>query len=157
MHARAPRTRAILFLGAAVLTVAAVTAWLSPIDANTADTEEIRHVVTSAYIDGLHGNGSRDSIRAGFHPSFVMQVLADDSISSVSIEQWIGRLPPPGTPPGHTVSHRIPDVSISGRAAVARVEVMFDDRHVFTDYMSLYEFEDGWRIVAKIFHSEPRG
>lgn len=134
----------------------AVTARHPPVGADLSDAEEIRRVVTSAYIDGLHRNGSRDSIRAGFHPSFVMQVLGGDSISSVSIEQWIARLPDPGTPPDHTVTHRIPDVSVSGRAAVARVEVMFDDRHVFTDYMSLYEFEDGWRIVAKIFNAEER-
>lgn len=134
----------------------AVTGRHSPVDADVSEAEEIRNVVTSAYIDGLHRNGSRDSIRAGFHPSFLMQVFGGDSISSVSIEQWIARLPDPGTPPDHTVAHRIPDVSVSGRAAVARVEVMFDDRHVFTDYMSLYEFEDGWRIVAKIFNAEQR-
>lgn len=156
MRALLTSVRSILFLGATIVAVAAVTAWHPPVDADVSDAEEIRRVVTSAYIDGLHRNGSRDSIRAGFHPSFVMQVLGGDSIASVSIEQWIARLPDPGTSPGHTVAHRIPDVSVSGRAAVARVEVMFDDRHVFTDYMSLYEFEDGWRIVAKIFNAEQR-
>jgi hypothetical protein len=52
------------------------------------------------------------------------------------------------------VTHRIPNVSISGAAAVAMVEILFDDKHVFTDYMSLYRFDNGWRIVAKIFNRE---
>ncbi len=141
-------------LSALTLLVVGAFMWEGPADPPATDAEEIRAVVTSAYIEGLHENGSREDIRAGFHPKFVMKVLQADSVVDVTIEQWIGRLPAPGTSPGHTVTHRIPTVSISGRAAVAQVEVMFDGRHVFTDYMSLYEFSDGWRIVAKIFNSE---
>jgi ketosteroid isomerase-like protein len=120
------------------------------------DAAAIRGVITAAYIEGIHKNGSRDAIRAGFHPEFVMKVLRDDGVADVTIEQWIARLPAEGTPPGREVTHRIPDVSVSGQAAVARVEVMFDGRHVYTDYMSLYRFAEGWRIVAKIYNTEPR-
>jgi ketosteroid isomerase-like protein len=38
-------------------------------------------------------------------------------------------------------------------AAVARVEVHRDGKHIFTDYLSLYRFADGWKIVGKIFQS----
>lgn len=126
----------------------------SPARAQQADADEIRRVITSAYIDGLHKNGSRDDIRAGFHPSFVMKVLREGAITDVGIEEWIARLPEPGTDPGHVVTHRIPEVSVSGRAASAMIEVDFDGRHVFSDYMLLYRFPEGWRIVAKIFHDE---
>ena len=123
-------------------------------DAVNPDAEAIREVITSAYIEGLHMNGSREDIRAGFHPDFVMKVLSEDGIVDVTIEEWIARLPEEGTPPDHTVSHRIPNVDIAGVAATARVEVLFDGEHVFTDYMSLYRFSDGWRIVGKIFNRE---
>ena len=123
-------------------------------DAVNPDAEAIRDVITSAYIEGLHKNGSREDIRAGFHPDFVMKVLRDDGIVNVTIEEWIARLPAQGTSPDRTVSHRTPTVDISGVAATARVEVMFDGEHVFTDYMSLYRFSDGWRIVGKIFNRE---
>lgn len=120
-------------------------------DAANPDAEAVREVITSAYIEGLHMNGSREDIRAGFHPDFVMKVLSDDAIVDVTIEEWIARLPVEGTSPDHTVSHRIPNVDVSGVAATARVEVLFDGEHVFTDYVSLYRFSDGWRIVGKIF------
>lgn len=118
------------------------------------DTEEIRSVIMSAYIHGLQSNGSRDDIRSGFHPDFVMKVLGEGSITNVTIEQWIGRLPPEGQSPDYTVTADIPTVDIAGDAAVARVLVHYDDEHVFTDYMSLYRFPEGWRIVAKIFDRE---
>ncbi|MFW6084228.1 MAG: nuclear transport factor 2 family protein [Gemmatimonadota bacterium] len=123
-------------------------------EAPNPDAEAIREVITSAYIEGLHRNGSREDIRAGFHPDFVMKVLSDDGIVDVTIEDWIARLPEEGTSPDHTVSHRIPTVDVSGVAATARVEVLFDGEHVFTDYMSLYRFSDGWKIVGKIFNRE---
>jgi hypothetical protein len=134
---------------------AAMAAGAAPVSAQrSTDAADIRRVVTSAYVDGIHKNGSREAIRAGFHPSFVMKVLGKDGVSDVTIEQWIGRLPPEGKAPDHKVTHRIPNVSISGAAAVAMVEILFDDKHIFTDYMSLYRFDNGWRIVAKIFNRE---
>lgn len=126
----------------------------SPAATQEADATQIRRVVASAYIEGLHKNGSREAIRQGFHPDFVMKVLDGNEIVNVTIEEWIGRLPEEGTPVDHEVTHEVPTVSISGKAATAMVEVMFDGEHVFTDYMSLYEFEEGWRIVAKIFNRE---
>ena len=42
-------------------------------------------------------------------------------------------------------------MDVTGKAAVARVELFRDGKHVFTDYLSLYQFADGWKIVAKIF------
>lgn len=142
------------FLAAAV--VASLTAFAAPATpgADNPDAEAIRQVITSAYVEGLHMNGSRDAIRAGFHPDFVMKVLTEEGISDVTIEEWIARLPEEGTPPPRTVDHEIPDVSVSGVAATARVEILFDGRLVFTDYMSLYKIGDDWRIVAKIFNRE---
>ena len=47
----------------------------------------------------------------------------------------------------------IPMVSVSGDAAVAKVMIYRDDKLIYSDYMSLYKFEDGWKIVAKIYFS----
>lgn len=117
------------------------------------DEEAIREVVGSAYIRGLHLNGSREDIRAGFHPEFVMSVRSDEGVQKVSIEEWIGRLPPAGQKVDREVTFEVPTVTRTGDAAVATVQVYFDGRHVFTDYMGLYRFSEGWRIVNKIFQS----
>ena len=45
-----------------------------------------------------------------------------------------------------------PSIDITGSAAVARVELYRDFKHIFTDYLSLYRFDDGWKIVGKIFY-----
>lgn len=43
----------------------------------------------------------------------------------------------------------------STHAAVARVELWRDGKHTFTDYLSLYRFDDGWKILGKIFQRHP--
>jgi hypothetical protein len=121
--------------------------------AGGADAEAIRAVVTSAYIDGIHRNGSREAIRAGFHPGFVMKVLRNGQLSDVTIEQWIARLPAEGTPVTRRIEHRFPSVVVTGDAAVATVELDIDGRHTYTDYISLYRFPEGWRMVGKVFHT----
>ena len=48
------------------------------------------------------------------------------------------------------------NVDVVGTAASVRIEIHRDGRHVWTDYLSLYEFPDGWKIVAKTFFSHPK-
>jgi len=43
-----------------------------------------------------------------------------------------------------------------GRAAVAVLELLSGDKPVYTDMLSLYKFDDGWKIVTKIFYAYPR-
>ena len=118
-----------------------------------ADAEAIREVIQSAYVSGLHMNGSREDIRAGFHPDFVMTVLRNGETGKVAIEDWIGGLPPEGTAVDRVVTAEIPMVDRNGDTAVARIEVTIDGKHTYTDYMGLYRFPEGWRIVNKIFQA----
>lgn len=121
-----------------------------------ADAEAVRAVVTRGYVEGMHKNMGRDRIREGFHPSFVMQVLTDDGVTSTTIDEWVSRLPPEGQAPSAEITHEIPTVSLAGDAAVAQVELYRDGVHVFTDFINLYRFPEGWRMVAKTFHRHPR-
>ncbi len=50
---------------------------------------------------------------------------------------------------------RFPVVEISGSAAICRVEIERGGKHVFTDFLNLYKFEDGWKIVGKTFYRHP--
>ena len=38
------------------------------------------------------------------------------------------------------------------KAAVAKVALFRDGKQIFTDYISLYRFDEGWKLVAKTFH-----
>ena len=82
-----------------------------------------------------------------------MQVAQEDHVLSASLDAWLERLGLHGEPLDQNITHAIEVLDSTGKAAVARVEILRDGEPLYTDYMSLYRFDDGWKIVAKIFDS----
>ncbi len=127
--------------------------------AKNTDAEAVMTVIRDAYIYGIHIDRDVDAIRKGFHPAFNMLILKDDQITEYPIEIWIQGIEASlETNPGPSkvkTTHKFSVVDATGNAAVARIEIFRDDVHIFTDYMSLYKFSDGWKIVGKIFYRHP--
>ena len=119
------------------------------------DEASIKQVVTSAYIQGIHNRGSVDEIRKGFHPTFNMLRLVDNEIKPLPIEEWIANLEKAKkestTPPVKTAGKFV-NVDVTGNAAVVKLELYRENKKVFTDYLVLYKFAEGWRIVSKTFY-----
>ena len=42
-------------------------------------------------------------------------------------------------------------IDITGTAAIVKIELFKGGKQIYTDYLSLYKFEEGWRIVNKIY------
>lgn len=119
------------------------------------DKESIKQVIEKAYIQGIHGNQDEELVKSGFHEDFAMLVLGDNAIDKVTVEEWLDRV--------EGMKRENPEmwasetrytfdlVDASGYAAVAKLQVYKGEVHFSTDYMLLYRFEEGWRIVSKIF------
>ena len=123
-----------------------------------ADVEAVKAVVKAAYVDGVHARPDAAAMRAGFHPSFRMLVLKEGEVSAVTLDEWAGRIekgaaerkaPPPEIRADFT------SVDVAKDAAVVRLELCRGGKHAFTDYLSLYRFPDGWKIVSKTFQARP--
>ncbi len=122
-----------------------------------ADRAAIETVVKTAYVDGVHAKGDPALMRQGFHPGFRMLVLRDGVMTQVTLEEWIARLEKAErerTSPRPEIRHELTHLDVTGNAAIARVEIHRDGKHVFTDYLSLYRFPEGWKIVSKIFQAQ---
>ena len=127
--------------------------------AESDDVAAVKRVIEEAYVKGIHIDQNVEAIRKGFHPAFTMFACKDGEISKTSIDEWIssieeGKKKNPNRPKVDTKCQFV-SVEVSGNAAVARLEMYRDGKHVFTDFMSLYKFEDGWKIVAKIYYRHP--
>ena len=119
------------------------------------DRAAVEAVVKSAYVDGVHAKGDPALMRQGFHPDFRMLTLRNGVMTPVTLEEWINRLEMSNRErkgPRPEIRHEFPHTDVTGDAAVVRVELHRDGKHTFTDYISLYRFPEGWRIVSKIFH-----
>jgi len=121
--------------------------------------DEVRQVVTTAYINGIHNGGPVADIRAGFHPSFNMLRLINNEVSPLPIEDWIksiekSRGENTNSNPAR-VEGRFVNVMVSGKAANVTLELYRGEKKIFTDYLLLYQFNEGWRIVSKSFFRHP--
>ncbi len=118
------------------------------------DDEAIKALVQTTYVDGLMNLGDLEKTRAGFHPDFVLLGLRDGKLTRLPIADWIasaekrklqGQKPP-------LTACKFLHVDITGNAAVVLLQLEREGKLVFTDYLSLYRFPDGWKIVGKIYH-----
>ncbi len=119
------------------------------------DKEAIKKVIEKAYINGIHGNQDLDKIKIGFHQDFTMFVLNDNKIDKVNVSEWLDRIA--------KMKNENPDlwesktsrnfrlIDATRNAAMAKLDVYKGATHFSTDYMLLYKFEEGWKIVSKIF------
>lgn len=140
------KTIAILML-LALSSMLASTSWADD------EAAAIAEAIQKAYVDGIWLEGDEEAARSGFDPAFVMQMARGGSTMSVSLDAWLERLGLHGEPLDEKITHEIEVLDRTGGAAVARVRVFRDGEPLYTDYMSLYNSDDGWKIVAKTFHT----
>jgi hypothetical protein len=124
------------------------------------DEEVIRQVITTSYIEGIQNGGSVEQIRKGFHPSFNMLRMMDNDIKPLPIEEWISNIEKnkaqnPNASPRAKAEGKFINIDITGTAAVVKLELYRDNKKTFTDYLVLYKFNEGWKIVSKTFFRHP--
>jgi hypothetical protein len=123
------------------------------------EAEAVKTVVREAYVHGIQIDRDVAAIRKGFDPTFNILMMKDDAISEYPIDTWIEAIEAsletnPG-PREYLTTYGFPMVKVTGNAAVVQVELYRDGVHFFTDYLSLYKFSDGWKIVSKIYYRHP--
>lgn len=122
---------------------------------NRSEEDAIKKVIQGAYIDGLQNLGEIQTIREGFHPDFEMLMLRDGQLSKLPISTWIQRVEQrkanPNTPQPN-ITGKFIDMEITGTVAVVKLELYRENLRIFTDYISLYKFADGWKIVSKVYY-----
>lgn len=119
------------------------------------EKEAIKKVIEKAYIQGIHGNQDEKTVKSGFHQDFNMLVLQDNTVDKVTVDEWLEKVDkmkadnPKLWEADTTYDFRLIDVA--GYAAAAKLDVYKGEVHFSTDYMLLYKFKEGWRIISKIF------
>ncbi|MBU7014730.1 MAG: nuclear transport factor 2 family protein [Theionarchaea archaeon] len=117
--------------------------------------EAVEKVIIDAYIRGIHETQDEKTIRRGFHEDFYMYVREGETVQKVNIAEWLRRIEGmkrqnPELWKGKT-EYTFKFVDITGDTACIKIEVYKNDTFFSTDYMLLFKFKDGWKIVSKVF------
>lgn len=118
----------------------------------------IEEVIREAYINGVYNTGYILSVTQGFSPDFTAIVFEDKDQSRLeTIEDWVkkteqnkasGNLPLKGD---QEVSFSIVKLEISNNIANARVQFMVGGKVQHTDFIGLYKFSTGWKLVNMMY------
>ncbi|MFC2103376.1 nuclear transport factor 2 family protein [Bacteroidota bacterium] len=115
----------------------------------------IKNIIEKAYIEGIHTTQNEATVRSGFHPDFEMLVLDNNEIQKITLENWFPRVEQLKKDNKELWANETRYdsllINIEGKAASVKFNVYKGSNYFSTDFMLLYKFNDGWRIVSKIF------
>lgn len=121
-------------------------------DRHSADAAAIRDVLQRCYVEGMYIKRDPDVLRSGLASTFVMQVYWEGELSNRTASEWLDRMKLSGVPTKKHIESQIKVLDVTGVAAVARVDIHVDSKHKYTDYFCLYNTDEGWKMVTKMFH-----
>ena len=120
------------------------------------DKAAIETLIEGAYINGAFNDLDTATMHAGFHPVFKIHGVRDDALGEYPIDDWIASIEKRKAasdfdPADEKYDHKFVFVDVTGNAAVAKIELFKDSKHIYTDYLSLLKFSDGWKITDKVY------
>lgn len=128
----------------------------STTDANISDEAAVRDVVNSAYCNGAYNALDTVVMARGFHPGFAIISPGTDQLERYTIAEWIASIEKRKSAPGFDLATakrecHLQSVDVTGAVANVKMEVHKDGARIYTDYLFLLRFADGWKIVSKIY------
>jgi len=128
----------------------------STTDAAISDAAAVRDVVNSAYCNGACNALDTVAMARGFHPGFAIISPGTDQLERYTIAEWIAAIEKRKAAPGFDLATakrecRLISVDVTGDVANVKMEVHKDGARIYTDYLFLLRFADGWKIVSKIY------
>ena len=126
------------------------------------EKENIKKVILSAYIDGIHNKGEISQIEEGFLPGFNLLMLQRNRLNKLPIYNWIesSKARKAQNPVPFTEEQKMKceflNIDVEGPAAVAKIKLSKAGKDIYIDFLSLYKFKEGWKIVSKIYYSFPK-
>lgn len=120
------------------------------------ENEAIKKVIVDAYIEGIFNKGDASLSKKGFHPDSDALILSKGSLVKVPAYSYLERFETNPGPLHAGTTYQFTIIHATGYAGMAIVEIFQEGKHIYTDYICLYKFEDGWKMVTKIYFSYPK-
>ena len=125
------------------------------------DKSDIEQVIKTSYFNGAFNDLDTESMRKGFHPEFAIFSVSGNKINRYPIDTWINNIEERKQadnfdPKSSQMDCKIASLDITGGSAAAKIELSRDGKMIYTDYLSLLKFDDGWKIAAKVYYAHPK-
>ena len=143
----------MILLAAGVFTTAAIE--------KNQEVEEIKETILKGYVNGAFNALDAEAMGETFHEEFAIFSTDGEKLNRYPIANWRQNVAaqknhPNFNPADNVWEHNFVSVDVTGNSAMVKINLFHEGNHIFTDYLSLLKFNDGWKIVAKVyFEHEP--
>lgn len=106
------------------------------------------------YFDGMH-LGDTARLRKAFHAEAFLFGYYHGEFSRISLEEWMTEVEGMAKPSdsGEIFDMRIVATDVTGPTATVKVALLYAGLR-FTDYLTLMQFDDTWKIINKSYHHD---
>lgn len=123
------------------------------------ELEAVKDVINKA-VDAMYNDEDKVLVKKYYHSGYILFLIGEnDELEKVPLnKRWIFTNQEQADDKDssddeeHVVTTDIKDVVISGNAATVYFQYFINGRHTCEDFMSLYKFKDGWKIVSQTTH-----
>lgn len=148
--------RSVLIFGFLVLSILQVQLMAQ----NNKETEikSIKDVILKA-VDAMYNQGDIEQIRKYYHPGYILFMMKDNYLQYTTLFNRIEyrrRGHEKGEYPAkEKATVKFVTVDVVGTAATVQFHYYRGERQTCEDFMSLYKFKEGWRIVSQTTYHYP--
>ncbi|MCG8373788.1 MAG: nuclear transport factor 2 family protein [Balneolales bacterium] len=119
--------------------------------------EEIKETILTGYVHGAFNELNPEAMKKTFHEEFAIFSTDGENLRRYPIANWVESVDRRKNSSGFNPEENIWEpkflsIDVSGNSASVKLELHHEGELVYTDYLSLLKFNDGWKIVAKVYY-----
>lgn len=121
--------------------------------------DEIKNLIETNYIQGALNKMNTSAMIKGYHKDFAIFYSDKNDLRKLPLNNWVkmvedyksdGESMKSGL---REMSYDFKQIDVTGKAASVKLNLYRKDQLIFTDYITLLKFDEGWKIVTKIYHA----
>ncbi|OJJ20560.1 hypothetical protein BKI52_19090 [marine bacterium AO1-C] len=132
------------------------------LDNEAAKKAEVKAHVLKSYVHGAFNELNPEAMEKGFHKDFaIFSMGKEGKLRRYEIADWVKgakkrKSKADFDPAKNKWESKFPIIDVVGNTAVVKLELYRKGKHVYTDFLSLYKYPEGWKIVAKVYHKHKK-
>lgn len=122
------------------------------------EIEKIKTSINKNYVHGAFNETNIDDFKTIFHPEFaIINIQEDGSFFRFTRDMWEGILQERVDDKTFdyatiALTPEYKNISIVGNKASVTLDLLLNDKVVYTDFLLLTKIDNEWKIVSKIYH-----
>lgn len=122
------------------------------------EVEKIKNTITSNYVHGAFNETNIDAFKNIFHPEFsIINIQDNGSFFRFTREMWLDVLQKRVDDKSFNyssiaLSPEFRKIDVVENKASVTLDLLLNNKIVYTDFLLLAKIENEWKIVSKIYH-----